>query len=116
MASLFQHLDQRFQKDVLTKWERVLNAAGGIADYNKRLSTAIILENTQRSCEGQTSALTESYEAGAMQAQPGVGNTFGNYTPGSYGDTDSRMPSMLFLPPVVFSQNYLHMKLLAFSP
>lgn len=95
MASLFQHLDQGFQKSVLNKWAPILNAAGGIADYNKRLSTAIILENTERSCGSQVSALSESYEAGAMQAQPGVGNTFGNYTPGAYGDNDSRMPSIV---------------------
>jgi hypothetical protein len=97
MASLFQHLDQRFQKDVLNKWAPVLNAAGGISDYNKRLSTAIILENTQRSCEGQVSALNESYESGAISSGPGTtqGNAFGNYTPGDYGSTDARMPSIV---------------------
>lgn len=100
---LFQHLDSTFQTSVLSKWKPVLDAAGGIKDYSKRLSTAIILENTQCAVEGrQGSRLNESYASSGMAGSfgaNGVGNdgggAFGTMTPGEYGTGDSRMPTIV---------------------
>jgi hypothetical protein len=103
---LFQHLDTNFQTNVMQKWKPVLDAAGGIKDYSKRLSTAIILENTQCAVEGrQGSRLNESYASSGMGGSMGAtgtnnaangGGVFAGMTgDGTYGAGDSRMPTIV---------------------
>jgi len=91
--SMFQHLSPDYQDKVLKRWNPVIDAGGEIKDEYKKVSTAMVLENTQREFD-QT--LTESYGSGfGAQAGPSsngggaLGSTF------DYGANDSRIPTIV---------------------
>jgi len=99
--SLYQHLPANYQEKVLEKWTPVLEAEGlsKISSEQIRLSTALVLENTQREFD----KVNESYtgQAAGMGAQAGaystglpngagqLGSTF------DYGANDARMPTIV---------------------
>lgn len=93
-----------YQERVQRKWKDVIAAGGDIKDRNIALTTALVLENTQREFERpKASMMTESYGGiiasnGGMGAGPGPGNgggvlgtnhDFTDYT------KDSRMPNII---------------------
>lgn len=97
---LYQHLDSAYQEMVLKKWEPVLSAAGGIANDQARMATAVVLENTQRDAMRSNRVLNESYTGGIASA--GMGASAGSATGGQhmgttydYGANDARIPSIV---------------------
>lgn len=104
MNSMFQHLSPDYQDKVLKRWTPVINAGGKINDEYRKISTAMVLENTQRDFDEQ---LNEAYNNAAFGGQPaGIdgGGAFDTYTAGAYGGTgtgtygpapDSRIPTIV---------------------
>lgn len=103
------HLDQNYQRNVLKRWKPVIEAGDvKISNPHVALSTALVLENTQREFQAK-GLLSESYGStpsvpaassfGGMGAQPGDnlvpdgGGAFG--TTNDYGVNDSRIPTIV---------------------
>jgi hypothetical protein len=98
MKPIFEGIPRDYRERVLARWQPVLDADGGITNEEIRISTALVLENTQR--EG--GIVNESYTGainslGGMGAGPSGnsngGGTFGTDT--NYGAGDSRIPSIV---------------------
>ena len=90
---IYQHLTPDYQEKVVKRWTPVLNAIkGDIKDEYCRVSTAMVLESTQREFEagnGRRSLLTETMSAGA-------GGAFGSQSPSLAGTTnDARIPTIV---------------------
>ena len=99
--SLYQHLPANYQEKVLEKWTPVLEAEGlaKISSEQIKLSTALVLENTQREFD----KINESYGNQAI----GMGAQAGSYSTGlpngagqlgstfDYGSNDARMPTIV---------------------
>ncbi len=87
---MYQHLNASYQEDVLKKWGKVLDAGTPVIGEQKRISTAMVLENTERECGLQRNRLNETYGASAAMPQYGFqgagaqgngngGGAFGNF-------------------------------------
>jgi hypothetical protein len=95
-----------YQERVQRKWKNVIAAGGDIQDSNIALTTALVLENTQREFERPKagSRLNESF-AGTIQSNGGMGAQSGAAGDGGgqlganhdYTDynNDSRMPNII---------------------
>lgn len=95
------HLDKNYQRNVLKRWKPVLEAGGKkIENAQKALSTALVLENTQREFQ-EKGLISESYTGslGGMGAGPGTnltptgGGALGTAT--DFGPNDSRIPTIV---------------------
>ena len=89
-------LDEQYLERTIKKWEKVIDAGDGIKDPDMRAGMAVLLENTQSETDGRARRfLTESMPAYGMGAAPGSDMPFDNYTPGTYGGTDNRVPTIV---------------------
>jgi len=91
---LYQHLDAGYQERVTAKWAPVLDAGEKVIGEQRRIATAMVLENTEQEANKPKRSLLESYGtplplAGTMGAQAAGndgGGVFGgpyNFAPGS---------------------------------
>ena len=101
MSEMMQHLTPGYQDAVVERWNPVLEAGEDKMTEQVKLATALVLENTQRDFDKDTT-LMESY-GGGMGGQSSVpggtgGGAFGTYSGGaSYGGSgnDARMPTIV---------------------
>lgn len=98
---MFQHLAPDYQEKVLERWSPVLDAGSAITNESVRLSTALVLENTQRDFD-KVKMMNEAYtggatsQAGAFGAQAGPSNGGGAFgTATDFGVNDTRMPTIV---------------------
>ena len=94
-----QHLSPGYQDAVLERWNPVLEAGEDTMTEQVKLATALVLENTQRDFD-KDSTLMESYGGGMGGQTVGGsgGGAFGSYPAGAnYGGTgnDARMPTIV---------------------
>lgn len=99
MSEMMQHLTPGYQDAVLERWTPVLEAGEDKLTEQVKLATALVLENTQRDFDKDTT-LMESYGGGmGGQTVGGAGGgAFGSYPGGAnYGGTgnDARMPTIV---------------------
>jgi len=82
---LYQHLDSGYQERVTKKWAKVLDVGTEVIGEQKRVATAMILENTERECAPRR--LQETYAGGMPQAGFMGGGSLGNgQGGGSFGN------------------------------
>lgn len=93
-----------YQEKVQRKWKDVIAAGGNIVDKNIALTTALVLENTQREFEAPKARLMNESYAGALSSTGGMGAGPGPANGGGVLGTnhdfsdytkDSRMPNII---------------------
>ena len=86
--NFYQHLSPDYQDKVVQRWNPVLEAGGAIDNEYVKISTAMVLENTQREFDGQINEAMSDGNGGVFGTTVGVG---------SYGNTgnDARIPTIV---------------------
>lgn len=98
---IFKGLPKDYQEQVYKKWEPIIkesiDGSPSITDPHIAMSTAIVLENTERELlkESYTGSVAQTGARGAQSTAGDGGGSFGAYTPGQYSNVDARMPGVI---------------------
>ncbi len=94
MKGFFQTLGPEYQQNVLEKWEGVIDADEKLVGEQKRITTAMVLENTQNVVNESYGAAQAMSQFGSMGAGlGGGGGVFGSAQ--DFGVNDARVPSIV---------------------
>ena len=85
--------NKQYQESLVSKWAPVLDAGKGIEDEQKRISTAMVLESTQKDFE-KRGMVTEA-ETGMSTGVNGGANPVDPATNGVLGTGDNNWPSIV---------------------
>ena len=88
-----RHIPMDYQMKMVEKWAPVLNTDGGIKDAQKRISTALLLENTVNDSRDQMMMEADAFGMGAQAGSSSVGTGGAMGQEHDFSVNDSRIPT-----------------------